>query len=155
MIDIFSLSSKFWNKEIKKKFIFLWWVATKFAKGKLFPTFFHFFIQKRITFQTFSYLCSCNMLSGHDILWGGWSLWVEHYIVEKRHCTLCFWPFEPRKLKLLIKDKCRGDAYGCVYHAQPECAEGLLCPHAHLWLHVYTPEGIKSVRSIERAIPTA
>ena len=24
---------------------------------------------------------------------------MEHYIVEKRHCTLCFWTFERRKLK--------------------------------------------------------
>ena len=57
--------------------------------------------------------------------------------------------------QISFKDKCRGDAYGCVYHTQPECAEGLLCPHAHFWVIVYTPEGIKSVRSIERAIPTA
>jgi hypothetical protein len=45
---------------------------------------------------------------------------------NKRHCTLCFWLLERRKLKPLIKDKCRGDAYGCVYDTQPECAEGLV-----------------------------
>ena len=55
--------------------------------------------------------------------------------------------------QISIKDNSRGDAYGCVYHTQPECAEGLLCPHAHFWVHcIYTPEGIKSVRSIEKAV---
>ena len=33
---------------------------------------------------------------------------------------------ECRKLKVSIKDNSRGDAYGCVYYAQPECAEGLV-----------------------------
>ena len=40
--------------------------------------------------------------------------------------------------QISFKDKRRGDAYGCVY-TQPECAEGLLCPHAHFWVHcIYT-----------------
>ena len=55
-----------------------------------------------------------------------------------------------------IKDKRRSDAYGCVCHTQPECAEGKLCPHAHFWLYcIYTPEVVKSVRSVERVISTA
>ena len=38
----------------------------------------------------------------------------------------------------LFQRQCRGDAYGCVY-TQPKCAEGLLCPHAHFWVHcIYT-----------------
>ena len=30
--------------------------------------------------------------------------------------------------QISFKDICRGDAYGCVYHTQPECAEGHLKP---------------------------
>ena len=33
---------------------------------------------------------------------------------------LCFWPFERRKLKLVIKDKCGGECYGCSIYS-PEC----------------------------------
>ena len=63
---------------------------------------------------------------------------------NKRHCTLCFWWLERRKLKPLIKDNGRGDAYGCVYRTQPECAEGLLCPHAHFWVYcIYTTWGYR------------
>ncbi len=41
--------------------------------------------------------------------------------------------------QISFKDKRRGDAYGCVYYTQPECAEGYLCPHAHFWVYcVYT-----------------
>lgn len=81
---------------------------------------------------------------------------MEHYILEKRHCTLCFWTFERRKLKSQSKtmpEVTPTDVYIC---AQPECAEGELCPHAHFWVHsIYSSEGIESVRSIEKALPTA
>ena len=43
-----------------------------------------------------------------------------------------------------------------VYIIRSRSVPRVLCPHAHFWVHcIYTPEGIKSVRSIERAIPTA
>ena len=95
---------------------------------QIFPIFFaiislkaHFISFIFCTFATASAYC------GSDAHWGARSRWVGLYIVEKRHCTLCFWLLERRKLKISIKDKRRGDAYGCVYDTQPECAEGLLC----------------------------
>ena len=49
-----------------------------------------------------------------------------------------------------FKDNSRGDAYGCVYYTQPECAEGLVPSRTLLGaLYIY-PEGIKSVRSFKR-----
>ena len=43
-----------------------------------------------------------------------------------------------------------------VYMIRSRSVPRVLCPHAHFWVHcIYTPEGIKSVHSIERAIPTA
>ena len=77
------------------------------------------------------HLPSSAMMSFEKDGANGWSTTLRN----KRHCTLCFWWLERRKLKPLIKDNGRGDAYGCVYCAQPECAEGLLCPHAHFWVH--------------------
>ena len=53
----------------------------------------------------------------------------------------------------LVQRQCRGDAYGCVYHSQPECAEGH-CALTHTFgCIVYIPsEGIKSVRSDKEAV---
>ena len=43
-----------------------------------------------------------------------------------------------------------------VYMIRSRSVPRVLCPQAHFRVHyIYTPEGIKSVRSIERAIPTA
>ncbi|MBQ3929994.1 MAG: hypothetical protein II708_03485, partial [Paludibacteraceae bacterium] len=50
-----------------------------------------------------------------------------------------------------FKGKCRGDAYGCVYHTQPECAEGIM-PSSTLWGIVYASEGINSVCSYGKAV---
>ncbi len=43
-------------------------------------------------------------------------------------------------IQISIKDKRRGDAYGCVYHTQPECAGGL-CPQAHFWVYCIYSRG--------------
>ena len=51
-------------------------------------------------------LLSLQMLSAHrgcDVLKRGWGRRVEHYIVEKRHCTLCFWQLERRKFNSCSK----------------------------------------------------
>ncbi len=53
----------------------------------------------------------------------------------------------------LFKDNSRGDAYGCVYRAQPECAEGHSALTHTFGCIVYIPsEGIKSVRSFKGAV---
>ena len=103
--------------------------------------------------KVFCYLCSCILpiavkMSFEEDGAVGWSttLWKSDTV------RFVFGLLERRKLKLLNKDKCRGDAYGCVYHAQPECAEGH-CALMHTFgCIVYIPsEGIKSVRSIKEA----
>ena len=51
-------------------------------------------------FAYYLYFCACicpltaGMSSEGD---GAW--WAEHFILEKRHCTLCFWQLERRKFK--------------------------------------------------------
>ena len=78
---------------------------------------------------------------------------MEHYILEKRHCTLCFWQLEPRKFKLLIKDNGRGDAYGCVYQMRSRSVlrANLMPSHTFGCIVYIQSEGIESVRSIKRA----
>ena len=74
--------------------------------------------------------------------------------MEKRHCTLCFWLLERRKLKPLIKDKSRGDAYGCVYDTQPECAEGLV-PSRTLLGALYILPRVSNLFVLLRWLPRA
>ena len=75
-------------------------------------------------------------------------------MVEKRHCTLCFWWLERRKLKPLIKDNGRSDAYGCVYYTQPECAEGLV-PSRTLLGALYILLRVSNLFVLLRGLPTA
>jgi hypothetical protein len=70
---------------------------------------------------------------------------------KKRHCTLVF-DYLNYHNQISFKDNSRGDAYGCVYHAQPECAEGIYTLTHTFGCIEYTPEGINSVRSKEMAV---
>ena len=79
---------------------------------------------------------------------------MEHYIVEKRHCTLCFWSFERRKLKYPSKTSAEVTPTD-VYIMRSRSVPGVLCPHAHFWVHhIYSLRGYLSVRSMGR-LPTA
>ena len=64
---------------------------------------------------------------------------------------LCFWPFERRKLKLVIKDKCGGECYGCSIY-NPECAARLNCLGTLLGVLYTDRRGYSdSVRSLQVA----
>ena len=81
------------------------------------------------------------------------SLWADgdNYIAEKATLYALFLAAWTSEIQTLIKDKCRGDAYGCVY-TQPGCAEGT-CTLTHTFgVLVYTPTWVSfSVRSIREA----
>lgn len=70
--------------------------------------------------------------------------------MEKRHCTLCFWQLEPRKFNSCSK------AYAEVTPTDVYIIRSRSVPRAYYALThtfgciVYTPEGIKSVRSFKR-----
>ena len=92
-IGIFPLSSKFWA-------IFLFFCP-----------------QRRIIPKFFVLLQVLSAQGGRDVLWGfcppgnggtkggDGADRVGYYFVEKRHCTLCFWLLERRKLKIWVHFK--------------------------------------------------
>ena len=74
---------------------------------------------------------------------------MEHYFVEKRHCTLCFWSFERRKLKYPSKTNAEvtpTDVYIMRSRSVPRAYYALT--HTFGCIVYIPPGGIESVRSI-------
>ena len=66
--------------------------------------------------------------------------WMEHYILEMRLPTPCFWSLEPRKFKRRIKGNAEVDATG-RYIRSRGCAEGYM-PLCTLLVGYYYTNGV-------------
>jgi len=89
--------------------------------SKLFPTFFYFddkFRNKICTFVP----CHLPMVAVISFEEDGAARWST--TLWKSDTVRFVFGYLNVGNSISIKDKCRGDAYGCVYYAQPECAEG-------------------------------